>query len=530
MLVTVLQDGLPERTILMPPQAEPHPLVLHLSRVASRSHAIRVCAVPPGRRVSTTDVGAADGAPETSDGTAPLAAPPSSSQSQSLETAQQRDRASSAASAASTASGAGTILDSATAGGVVLHVPPPPLHMVRAGPAADHSFPGVVVGGETTRQHVLPPPTSANSPHAMAAASPFWYCASRAVGDHCTNLSLLPPLSLSNTSSALSLNYRCEMLTGGNAGAATGPTALADIESGTLPAGGEMPLRLSPVLGRRLSLRLQLEGFSWGSPALTLDEATLGGIRPATPLMLAVHAMNYRGQRVELHLRVQAVQPEEAGLVDDAGNPSHASGRGGGVVDGSAGLGASVGASRAAASTTFVISLLAPFEIRNHTGVPIALQASLDRGLTLLVPPAGAPSCPGVMVGSWGARQEYEAERRFLVRLAAAEDEEGESPPLEQDAAALGGSGQQSAYAASRHEFAWSSFLAVSRPVSVTLRSKTAAEVLHVVLCPEDEPSAVSSNASTAAAASSSSSAVSRHAPPVRVLTIRPRGPHSESD
>ena len=91
-----------------------------------------------------------------------------------------------------------------------------------------------------------------------------------------------------------------------NLGAASGPASLADtlsdIETGTLASNHETPLRLSPLSQRRLSIRLQLEGFSWCTPALTLDEAALEAITPSNPLALAVHAMNYRGQRVELQV------------------------------------------------------------------------------------------------------------------------------------------------------------------------------------------------------------------------------------
>ena len=191
-----------------------------------------------------------------------------------------------------------------------------------------------------------PPPsasfsTSSTSDAAAGAPGAFWYSAFRPEGAHTTHLALSPPLLLANTSGALPLHYRCELLTDGEAWSSN----LSAADSGTVPPHSDAPLRLSPRGARCLTLRMRVEGYSWCAPALTLDAAALDRIRQGAPLTAAVHATNRYGQRTELHV---LVQPEAAHGVPtvpaDALGSELEGGEAGGVGVGGAAAGGEGGA------------------------------------------------------------------------------------------------------------------------------------------------------------------------------------------
>ena len=208
-----------------------------------------------------------------------------------------------------------------------------------------------------------------------------------------------------------------------------------------------------------------------------------------TPLTQAVQATAASGERLELHLVLKAAASDEP---EGSGGGGGGGGEGGGG-DGSAGGakgGGHGGGSRGGSS--LVLTLLAPFEVRNETESTLALCASLDRKLTLLLPPLSAGARRGAsaartLLGSWGAREAIEPDRKYLVKLAAAAPEMG--------AAAGAAEGDDDPHAEGvapplltspeGGPLEWSAFLSVSRPACVTLAAETGEAIQVVDLSPD---------------------------------------------
>jgi hypothetical protein len=136
------------------------------------------------------------------------------------------------------------------------------------------------------------------------------------------------------------------------------------------------------------------------------------------------------------------------------------------------------------------LALISPFEVINETGATLALSASLDRALVLLLPPRRPGKGARAVLGSWGTD--------FIphglihsVRVAAA------APVAEAEERAEGDEGSSSLASlppllqppkiTSPEEgpLDWSPFLQVSKPACVTLGAEMG-EVLRVVLIPQE--------------------------------------------
>ena len=419
MRAVVLRDGMRSGSMLVPAGCNPQPLLLRFSRTAHRVHTLVL-----------------------SSASAAVAEPPLASQ------------------VAAEGHGSSTVLP----------VPAPPLlpstALVAAELTASSSQPSAADGGGArlaegikfrqlvqTNAHSTDASETGTPSTGIADTSAFWYSAVRAEGSYETHLVLSAPLLLANTSAALPLHYRCELLTDGEAWS----SILSAADSGTVEAGGEAPLCLTPHATRSLNLRLRIEGYSWCSPALSLDAQMVDRIRQGMPLTTAVHATNRYGQRTELHVVVQEAAvgsgargvhgtgttsrtgagasrgQGEAGAANGRASESEGIDRAGDGSQNKASRSAAFAANSEAASTlaiasgpSLVIALLAPFEVCNTSGATLALQCSLDRNLTLLIPPSvpDAPLSEQYLLGSWGQRDEYDPERKYLLRLACAADVE----------------------------------------------------------------------------------------------------------
>ena len=99
-------------------------------------------------------------------------------------------------------------------------------------------------------------------------------------------------------------------------------------------------------------------------------------------------------------------------------------------------------------------------------------QVAEEKLLVLLVPPANAATgLPGATVGSWGQRDEFEPDRKYLVRLAAAAEADDDDEPAA--ASPEGG------------PLVWSPFVAVTRPSSLALPSELGEAVQVALEAPE---------------------------------------------
>ena len=398
-----------------------------------------------------------------------------------------------------------------------------------------------------------PPPPSAleqtqlltSRGDALGSFGNIWYSIVRPGSTHTTRLTLSPPLRLVNTSSARKLHYSARLVrTGAVAGAGrtglTGRTGgseasraptttpnppategahddaaallrriTSDHEGGTVAPEGSAALRLHPTHDAPLELRLRWRGFGACEPPVRLDARALASVSAGTPLVINVSAQSESGERIELHLIIKAAASAAASnktATAAAAAPAAAAAAAAAAATtaapptGRAGV-AAPGLSPANGlrpdcesdcelDCALELALIAPFEVLNETEATLALSASLDRALVLLLPPRRPAKGARAVLGSWGTD--------FIphglihhVRVAAA------APVAEADERAEGDEGSSSLASlppllqppkiTSPEEgpLDWSPFLQLSKPACVTLGAEMG-EALRVVIIPQE--------------------------------------------